>query len=324
MHAPAWDEARDFDVLVVGDLNIDLILSGLARLPAWGEEVLADDITQRLGGSAANTAVCCSQLGLKVAFVANVGRDDFGEFLIEELGRWGVSTEYVRTHPKLATGITVSLSGATDRAFVTYVGTIDSLRGEDIPRELLARCRHMHIASYFLQTRLQPGCSELARAAHAEGMSVSLDTGYDPSEEWDGGLLDLLPDVDIFLPNEVEAQAISGARNPENALAALSAMSTIVVVKVGPRGATACEGRRVVHIPGFSVHTADTTCCGDAFNAGFLSGLLDGLALPDAVARGNAAGALMASVVGNDASILCPASVQNLVEGGHGEGLCEM
>ena len=315
MQATAWREDRDFDVLVVGDLNIDLILSGIPRLPAYGEEVLATGITRRLGGSAANFAVCCARLGMSVAFVANVGQDDFGAFLVGELARWGVATDYVHTHPELATGITVSLSGAHDRAFVTYVGTIDSLCGEDVPRELLPRCRHLHIASYFLQTMLQPECPALARAAHAAGLSVSLDTGYDPAEGWNGELLELISEVDSFLPNEVEAQAITGTASPEAALAALCTMVPVAVVKLGLHGAIACEGARSMHVPSFAVRTADTTCCGDAFNAGFIDAMLAGQPLPDAVARGNGCGGLMASVVGNDAEALSPEAVARLVSG---------
>ncbi len=315
MQATAWGEQREFDVLVIGDLNIDLILSGLPRLPAYGEEVLATDITRRLGGSAANFAVCCARLGMSVAFVANVGRDDFGAFLLGELARWGIATDHVRAHPELTTGITVSLSGAHDRAFVTYVGTIDSLRGEDVPRELLPRCRHMHIASYFLQTILQPDCPALVRAAHAAGLSVSLDTGYDPAERWDGGLVEAIPEVDVFLPNEVEAQAITGTTSAEEALAALCAMVPVTVVKLGPDGAIACEDSRSIRAPAFAVPTADTTCCGDAFNAGFIHAMLAGRPLSEALARGNACGALMASVVGNDAEVLSPEAVQGLIAG---------
>ena len=315
MQATAWGEQREIDVLVIGDLNIDLILSGIPKLPAYGEEVLATGITQRLGGSAANFAVCCARLGLSVALVANVGDDDFGAFLLGELERWGIATDHVGTHPELITGITVSLSGGRDRAFVTCVGTIDSLRGEDVPRELLPRCRHMHIASYFLQTRLQPDCPSLTRAAHAAGLGVSLDTGYDPAQRWNGDLLELISEVDIFLPNEVEAQAIAGTTDPEAALAVLSAVVPVAVVKLGPHGAIASAGPRTVHVPSFAVRVADTTCCGDAFNAGFIDALLAGRPLPDAVARGNGCGALMASVMGNDARVLSPEAVRRLVNG---------
>ena len=314
---------RDFDVLVVGDLNIDLILSGLPRLPDFGEEVLATDLVRRLGGSAANFAVCCARLGLSVALVANVGRDEFGDFLRATLQEWGVSTDYVRRHPDLATGITVSLSGARDRAFVTYVGTIDSLRARDVPRELLDRARHVHIASYFLQTKLQAGCAGLAAAAHRVGATVSLDTGFDPEESWDSGLLALLPEVDIFLPNEVEAQAITEAPSVDAALATLCAMTDVVAVKTGANGALACSDDETTQVPAFAIDVVDTTCCGDAFNAGFIDGLLKGLPLSECVARGNACGGLMASVVGNEAEALSIASVAKLVGDGGDGGAAE-
>lgn len=316
MRGPAWDENRDFDVLVVGDLNIDLIFSGLPRLPQFGEELLATGLVRRLGGSAANFAVCCARLGLDVAFVAKVGRDEFGDFLRGKLQEWGVTTDYVRRDPELATGITVSLSGARDRAFVTYVGTIDSLEVRDVPRTLLGRCRHLHIASYFLQTKLQPGCRELARAAHHAGTTVSLDTGFDPAEDWDSGLLDLLSEVDIFLPNEVEAQAITGTQTVDAALAALCGMTDVVALKAGPDGSVACADGETLHVPAFAVDVADTTCCGDAFNAGFIDGMLAGLPPAEALARGNACGGLMASVVGNEAEMLTNEAVAEMISGG--------
>lgn len=303
-------------MLVVGDLNIDLILSGMPRLPDFGEEVLATGLVQQLGGSAANFAVCCARLGLDVALVANVGRDEFGDFLRGKLQEWGVTTDYVRRDPDLATGITVSLSGARDRAFVTYVGTIDSLTARDVPRDLLDRARHVHIASYFLQTRLQEGCGRLARAAHDAGATVSLDTGFDPEESWDTGLLGLLSEVDIFLPNEIEAQAITEAPTVAAALASLCAMTDVVALKVGIDGALVCEGDETIHVPAFAIDVADTTCCGDAFNAGFIEGLLAGLPPAECVARGNACGALMASVVGNEAEVLSMGSVARLIDEG--------
>lgn len=310
-------------MLVVGDLNIDLILSGLPRLPRFGEEVLATGLVQRLGGSAANFAVCCARLGLKVAFVANVGRDEFGDFLRGKLQEWGVTTDYVRRHPDLATGITVSLSGARDRAFVTYVGTIDSLEGRDVSRALLQRSRHVHIASYFLQTRLQAGCRDLVTACHEAGATVSLDTGFDPDESWDSGLLDLLPEVDIFLPNEVEAQAITETPSVDAAFAVLCAMTDVVALKVGADGALACSEGETVHVPAFAVDVVDTTCCGDAFDAGFIDGLLAGMSLSETVARGNACGGLMASVVGNEARVLTPEAVAEIIDDGQRRGAGE-
>jgi len=307
--AKAWSDNREYDVLAVGELNVDLILSGVPRVPEFGEEVLAEDIVQRLGGSSANFAVFCARLGLKVAFVTRVGTEDFGDFLLRELEQRGVSREYVMRDPELRTGLTVAISGAQDRAFVTHVGTIDSLRAEDVADELIRRTRHMHVGSYFLQTKLQPDCPELFRRAHQAGVSVSLDTGYDPDQEWDSGIRELLPDVDVFLPNEIEGPQIAQADDPEAAMQTLTAWSEVVAMKLGPLGAMACDSENCEHAPAYAVEVADTTCCGDAFNAGFIDALLAGLPLVDCVRRGNACGALMASVIGNEAGALTPEAV---------------
>ncbi len=306
-------EEREYDVLAIGELNVDLILSGVPRVPEFGEEVLAEDIVQRLGGSTANFAVFCAQLGLKVAFVTRVGADDFGDFLLRELEQRGVSSEYATRDPELRTGLTVAVSGAQDRAFVTYVGTIASLYAEDVPDELIRRARHMHIGSYFLQTRLQPGCPRLLKRAHEAGLTVSLDSGYDPREAWDSGIRDLLPDVDVFLPNEIEGPQVARADDVEETMRTLTAWSETVALKLGPLGAMACDSEGCEHLPAYAVEVADTTCCGDAFNAGFIDGLLVGLPLVDCVRRGNACAALMASVIGNEAGVLTPEAVAEMM-----------
>ncbi len=309
MRAAAWDEPREYDVLAIGEINIDLIMSGIPGLPDFGEEVLAEAMITRLGGSTANFAVCCAKLGLRVAFVAKVGRDDFGDFLIEQLERWRLGSQHITRDSSLRTGLTVSLSGAEDRAFVTYVGTIDSLTGDDVPPALLRASRHVHVGSYFLQTKLQPALPEVFRQARAAGASVALDTGFDPSEEWDGGVRELLEEVDVFMPNEVEAPAIAGAGTEEEAMRELAGRCELVVMKLGAEGAMACEGSECVRAEGLDVDVADTTCCGDAFDAGFTSAMLAGEPLEACLRRGNACGALMASVVGNDVNVLSPATV---------------
>ena len=304
MQAKAWSQPREYDVLAIGEVNIDLIMSGLPGLPGFGEEVLAEDILKRLGGSTANFVVCCAKLGLRVAFVAKVGLDDFGDFLVNELERWRFGSQYITRDPELRTGVTVSLSGPEDRAFVTYVGTIDSLTGEDVPDALIRSCRHVHVGSYFLQSKLQPALPEIFRRARQAGASVALDTGFDPTEVWDSGVRELLDEVDLFLPNEIEGPAIAGVADETEALRVLGERCGLVVMKLGAEGAMAREGERCLRAPGLEVEVADTTCCGDAFDAGFTSAMLRGRPLAECLARGNACGALMATVVGNDVDAL--------------------
>jgi sugar/nucleoside kinase (ribokinase family) len=307
--------APDYDILAVGDLNIDLILSGIRDIPEFGREVLASGLGMHLGGCTANLAVFCHRLGLRVAFVARVGCDDFGDFLIRELGDLGLTTEHIIRDETLGTGLTASLSAAHDRAFVTYVGTIDSLTAEDVPDELLARCRHLHLGSYFLQTRLQPGCAGLFRRARAAGLTTSLDTGYDPYETWDAGVREVQAQTDVFLPNEIEALEITRAATVDQALADLAQSCPLVALKLGADGSVARQGETLLQQGIFPVEVVDTTCCGDAFDAGFLSAMLQGLPLAECLRWGSASGGLIAGGSGNAAERLSREAVEGLIRG---------
>jgi len=301
-----------YSILAVGEVNIDLILSGLPRVPEFGTELLASGFSKRLGGCTANFAVFCARLDEKVALVSCVGDDEFGSFLIEELSQHGVSIDYVRYEHELPTGVTVALSGPCDRAFVTHLGTIDSVRTEDIPDELLARSDHLHIASYFLQSKLRAGLPDLLHRARAADVTSSLDTGYDPDEDWNKGLAEVLPLVDVFLPNEVEATSIADKPSEETAALALAEIVDLVVVKLGDRGCMAACGGQTLRAGAYQVNVVDTTCCGDAFNAGFLRAWRRGENLEDCLQQGNAAGALIAGGPGNCAERLSVSAVHQL------------
>lgn len=301
-----------FDVIAVGDLNIDLILR-LKRLPAFGEEVLAEALSRHAGGVAANFASYCARLGLRIALVARVGRDEFGAFLIQRMNELGVGTDYIRRDETLPTGVTISLSGPQDRAFVTYLGTIDSLTGMDVPDELLAQARWLHLGSYFLQRRLQPDMPALFKRARRAGLGISLDTGFDPYENWDSGLPDLLPLVDIFMPNEIEMTRIMRQDNPRAAAQRLAMQGVRVALKLGPQGARFFYLQEEIAQPAFSVPVRDTTCCGDAFNAGFIAAWLQGLPPVECLRWGNAMGALVAMKAGNAADSVSPQALQQLL-----------
>lgn len=291
---------RLYDVLAIGDVNIDLVL-GIEALPEFGQEILAHSLSQHLGGCTANFACYCARLGLRTALLARVGRDTYGDFLVAELQRLGVSTEHLIRDARLPTGITVSLSGPTDRAFVTHLGTIDSLTGADATDALLAQADWVHVGSFFLQSKLRPQVPDLLRRARALGARTSLDTGYDPSGEWNGGLPAALAQVSVFLPNEVEATAIARAPDPEAALSALAGQCPMVAVKLGAEGAAYASGAERLRAAPLRVGVVDTTCCGDAFNAGFVAGMLRRLPPAECLAWGNACGALVASGRGNAA-----------------------
>lgn len=289
---------RDFDILVLGEINVDLILGREAR-PVFGQvEKIIDDATLTVGGSGTIFACGAARLGLRVAYCGVVGDDTFGRFMLDALHGRGVDTSAVTVDPTLKTGLSVILTTPGDRAILTHMGAIDALTPEHVPPAIFASTRHVHITSYFLQHRLRPGLPDLLRQARAAGATVSLDTNWDPTEQWDGGLADVLALTDIFLPNEQEALAIARWGELPAALDALAATVRTVAVKLGPAGAICRQGATEARDPGFTLDVVDTTGAGDSFNAGFLYGYLSQWSLADALSLGCAAGALSTQAAG--------------------------
>jgi sugar/nucleoside kinase (ribokinase family) len=294
--------AADLDLLVLGDANPDLVLRGGDIEPAFGQaERLVEDAILTLGGSGAILAHGASRLGLRVGICAVVGDDLFGGFVRSALERAGVRTEGLVADPVAPTGVTVVLSGDHDRAILTAPGTIPLLRADLIRPELLAGARHVHVSSYYLQSALAPALPGLFDAVHDGGATTSIDPNWDPSGEWDRGLLDLLHRTDVFFPNAMEAGRIARTSDLEAALRWLATMAGIVVVKNGDKGATACTQETVVTAPGVVMETLDTTGAGDSFDAGFLTAWLAGEPIERALALANVCGALSTRVSGGTA-----------------------
>ncbi|HET7928714.1 MAG TPA: carbohydrate kinase family protein [Actinomycetota bacterium] len=305
------------DLLVLGDVNPDLILTGDVE-PSFGQaERLVDDARLTVGGSGAIVACGAARLGTRVALGGVVGDDHLGRFMRDELDRRGVMTTGLLVDPDRSTGMTVVLARPSDRAILTYEGTIAELRVDRLDPELVDSARHVHVASFFLQHGLRGGLPELFERVRARGVTTSVDPNWDPSERWDGGIRDLLPVTDVFLPNATEAIRIAGASTAEDAATALAGSSdTTVAVKDGSGGAFAVRGGRLVRASAFSVDAVDTTGAGDAFDAGFLASRLAGDPLERSLAIANASGALSTRALGGVDAQPTMSEVIELLEGG--------
>jgi sugar/nucleoside kinase (ribokinase family) len=301
-------------IVVAGEMNVDLILTGVDALPAFGTEMLATGASQVPGSSSMICALGLAKLGDTVRFVGRVGDDDRGRFCVAALRDAGIETDAVITDGAQATGLTVALSCATDRALVTFPGAIADLGGADIPDTLLRGAAHLHISSYFLQRNLQAGIIDLLVRARAAGLTVSLDPGFDPEGTWDAGLLAALRLVDVFLPNAVEACALAHTDDVEAALRTLAAIGPTVIVKHGREGCLALDGERVVRVPAFTVAAVDTTGAGDNFNAGFLHAWLRSHPLAHCLRWAAACGALSTRALGGTPAQAGVAQVRALLE----------
>jgi len=283
---------KSFDLAVVGEINPDLILSGDV-VPQFGQvEQNVDDLTLTIGSSAAIFACGAARLGLRVLFLGKVGADEFGRFMLSAMQARGVDISSVTIDPHVRTGLSVILNRGSDRAILTYLGAIPLLEYAEIPFERLAQARHLHLASYFIQDRLRPHVPELCQRARAAGLSISLDTNYDPSNRWDGGIAQVLDLVDVFLPNETEACRISGQAEIEDAIARLAARIPTLAVKLGGKGAAALAKGQRVDLPALPIHVVDTVGAGDSFDAGFLYGYLNGWDLAKSLRMATVCGSL--------------------------------
>ena len=291
---------HDLDLLVVGELNADVVVTDPDPVPAFGQaERLVRDVRLTLGSSSAITACGAARLGLRVAMVGVVGDDPLGRFVLDALAARGVDTSACRVAANRATGASVILGNGTDRAILTALGTIADTRASDVPDALLGRARHVHVGSLFLQPGLATDLPALFRSARAAGATTSLDPNWDPSGAWNGGFAGALAETDVVLPNAGEALRLTGATDAETAARALSGEARIAVVKLGAAGALAADGRRpIVRADARRVDPVDTTGAGDSFDAGFIAARLDGRAVDDALAYAVACGSLSTRAAG--------------------------
>ncbi len=265
---------QEFDILVAGEINPDLILTGDV-IPAFNQtEKLVDSAVLTIGSSSAIFACGAARLGLKVAFIGVCGDDTFGHFMLAEMQKRGVDVSNVIVRADGQTGLSVILNRGVDRAILTHPGLIAALTASDISDALLQSARHIHVASYFLQTNLQPDLPDLFQRARSFGLTTSLDTNYDPFEKWIG-FDELLAITNVFLPNEKEVGSLTGESNVDLAADKLRSRVETVGIKLGADGALGVRDNEKVRVASIPAKIIDTVGAGDSFDAGFLYGYLN-------------------------------------------------
>jgi len=266
-------------ITVIGCVQVDVVMSPVTDLPAPGGTLLTEQMAVRVGGAGANAALASVEAGMEARLIGCIGDDQLGEWMRDQVGPAGLADGLVAVAGE-TTGLTVALESATrDRTFLTYLGVNARWEPAMIPDDAL-NCENLLLCDYFLAPRLRgEAARRLLDTARDRGARTFFDTTWDPdgfSDQARAEVLGLLPSVDVFLPNEVEACAIAGAAgDASRAARALQAVSGgWVVVKLGSRGCLAAgpDGTEIA-VPAPAVAVADTTGAGDAFNAGLAGAL---------------------------------------------------
>jgi len=257
------------DVLVVGDLFLDLVMSGFKSWPGPGEESFANRFHKEVGGGAAITACGLSKLGLETGILGAVGSED-GKWMLDQLRARGVDTSKIRVTPAEPTAFTVSVSTALDRTFLTYNGAnreLPALAGDLIGIAADYQVRHIHLAHAMELANLQASF----KAIKDHGWSLSLDVGWHPEWYADARAVNAMRLVDIFFPNEREAEAMTGETEPRRMLDAFQRMGLHrVALKLGQDGAALLWDGQIGLRKPEKIDALDTTGAGDCFDAGFL------------------------------------------------------
>jgi len=288
---------KNLDVVIVGELNIDLVLWDIP-MPENEKEKLAKDMYFAIGSSSAITAHNLSMIGGRVGFIGKAGKDTFGDFMLQRLESAGVETSRIIRDNKLKTGATIVLANPPKKALLTYLGAMTELTIDDIDWEYVKQARHLHLGCYYLQRGIRPKVAELFAKAKELGLTTSLDTNWDPDENWNDELQSVLEFTDVFLPNDDEAIKIAHADDLDQAINILSKKAKVLAVKCGGNGAIVCADGKKYSAPIFNTVVLETTGAGDSFNAGFLYKYLQGDNWSNCLKFGNACGALAVTSLG--------------------------
>ena len=295
-------------VICLGILVADVVGRPLRVLPDRGRLVLVDEMSLHPGGCAINTATALARLGVPVEVIGRIGPDAFGDFLLDELHNRGMGARNVSRDPEIGTSVTMVMVDVDgERRFVHYMGANAHLTLEDVDWGAIERASIMHIAGALVLPGIDgEPTAELLDRAKSMGVTTFLDTAWDDTGQWMKLLEPCLPYVDYFVPSLAEAQALTGRDEPEDiARALLDHGVGTVGLKMGAAGCLVMtDTGQSLRLPAFEVNVMDATGAGDAFAAGFIAGVWQGLSLEETARLANAVGALCVTGVGAAGGVL--------------------
>jgi sugar/nucleoside kinase (ribokinase family) len=289
-------------IVCLGILVADVVGRPLKAVPSPGRLVLVDEMGLHTGGCAVNAASALAKLGLPVEVIGKVGADPFGDFVITTMQVRGIGTQGVRRDRQAGTSATmVMVDPDGERRFVHYIGANANLKLEDIDMSMVVEASILHVGGSLVLPGMdgQP-TAELLRQAQAAGVTTFLDTVWDDTGRWMELLEPSLPYIDYFIPNLPEAQAIIGLQEPHDVASVLVDRGVgTVALKMGADGCLVMtRDGETIRLPAFDVEVVDATGAGDAFAAGFITGVWHGWTMEKTAQFATAVGALCVTGVG--------------------------
>lgn len=305
---------KQFDIIALGELNVDLILNQIEGQPEIGKEKFAKQMTLTLGSSTAIFAANAAALGSRVAFCGMIGNDSFGDLVETSLRAKGVDTRYLIRQDKYATGATICMSYDEDRANLTYQGAMDFMSLEDINAEVFKTAKHIHISSIFMQSGVKRDLKKILELCKQNGVTTSLDTQWDPIEQWDLDYKEVLPMLTVFMPNETELKFLTKSETLEEAIEKIRPYLNAAVIKCGSRGSLLLQKGKADRMQAalLNKNVVDCIGAGDSFNSGFITKLAEGMPLEICQQYGNMTGAVNTTAAGGTTAFTCREDVERI------------
>lgn len=309
-----------FDVLVIGSPCVDIVFGGMPHWPILGQEMYVSNFAIS-AGAGFNTAATLSRLGLRVGLLCELGNDFFSRFILDEMEKSGICHDFVLTRDYPLRSVSVCLSYEGERGFVSYADDHHGFGAQKVemmsPGNSQQAGRSVPMLTQSLQQALAvydvdavfmyayPAMQPLLEvvAAH-EGLPIFLDVGWYPDDLGESSMSAMIKDGTFVMPNEVEAALMTGVQAPEEAACLLAEHAQTAIVKMGARGAVACQQGQLTYCAAMPVtEVIDTTGAGDAFNGGFIYGILKGYSLADALRCGTICGGLSTTALSGTAAV---------------------
>jgi sugar/nucleoside kinase (ribokinase family) len=294
------------DCLCAGVLFADYVCAPIARVPEPGELAPTEDIRLALGGCASNTGLDLAKVGVRVGVSGCVGDDAFGQFIVETLKAGRVDVAGVRRLSDIGTGSTMVINvQGQDRRFISTPAANTRFTVEAIPADWVRQAKVLYVGGYLMMPGLETAeLAKLFRTARAAGAKTVLDVVlFGERSYWDA-LAKILPETDVFLPNDDEAAIITGLEDPlQQARRFREAGAATVVITQGHRGSVlATEGLRL-RAGSYPAQCVGGTGSGDAFDAGYIAGMLAGEDPAGCLRWGSALGASCVRSIGATESV---------------------
>jgi sugar/nucleoside kinase (ribokinase family) len=308
------------DVLVIGSPCLDIIFGGMPHWPVLGQEMYVANFAISVG-AVFNTAATLTRLGMRVGILCELGNDFASRFILEEIEKAGICSDFILMRDYPLRTVTVSLAYEGERGFVSYADAHPNLSTQKIERispydspqaawdveELMLSLKQALAVDDFdavfmyAYSAMQPLLQVLIE--HRE-LPIFLDVGWYPNDLGESSMSAILKYGTFLMPNLAEAAVITGEQAPEEAVRLLSKMVPTAIVKMGARGVVACQRGQLTYCSALPVKDViDSTGAGDAFNGGFIYGILKGYSLDDALRCGTICGGLSTTALSGTAAI---------------------